>query len=214
MSRITSRIGLAIVATAILIDGCGAHDALTIPSQRAHADLLDLSGMTSSIKADTQSTLLVFDPAQGGQYSLGNGNKLYIQPGGICDLGSEYGPAAWDLPCKLADLPVVIVARTWYDASQHPHVEFSPALRFVPRDDGSSAELWLNDKAAADDDASVIRYCDELKCYDESAGDRSLATLHDKSQGFVFRRIKHFSGYQVSTGRDGEPADSTGGGGQ
>ena len=56
-----------------------------------------------------------------------------------------------------------------------------------------------------------ILYCNEKECVDEGTADSTMVTQRDKQQGFVYRRIKHFSGYQVSTGRDdeGTPPDST-----
>ena len=61
--------------------------------------------------------------------------------------------------------------------------------------------LYLRDKRAAYDPSSQILYCSgllNLSCVDESVADPSVAVYRDAPNGFVYRRIKHFSGYNVT----------------
>ncbi len=198
------------VVAALLIAACANQDSLTaVAPSRQHADLLGIDlGLDDLLKrGDTQTTVLVIDPAITSTYYIPGAHRLWVRAGGICDLKSDYGSGTWDLPCLSAILPTIVVARSWVDANGHPGIEFSPALRFLPakEGEGSSAELWLRDRSAAWNTTAIIRYCTEKECVDEGAKDSSMVTLHDLKRGYLYRRIKHFSGYQVSTGREDEP---------
>ena len=62
--------------------------------------------------------------------------------------------------------------------------------------------LYLKDKRAATDPTYNILWCIEgSSCINEAVRDPSLATRHAPRLGFIFRRIKHFSGYNVALGR-------------
>ena len=133
------------------------------------------------------------------------GHRLYFAAGSVCDPAtSGYGAGTWETPCKRAKGPVTITARAWVDADGHPYIEFSPALRFNP-DDERPVWLALVDRRAAGDPYSQIGYCadDAASCVDESLTDPELVTYRSPKNGYLYRRIKHFSGYHVLA-RDGE----------
>ena len=129
----------------------------------------------------------------------------------ICDpLTSGYGPTEWDKPCAAARTAVIITAKSWRDALGHPQVEFMPALRFGPTGKESKVYLYLKDKAASFNlSTAVIAYCTDLKnkttCVNEAKADPALATYLESS-GYLVRRIKHFSGYNVAAREELEPA--------
>jgi len=162
-----------------------------------------ISSLDSSVQSllDTTVTSILVDPTQTATYTIAGVHRLFVRGGGVCDLSSSYGVLTWDLPCLPATSPFLVTAKSWYDAAGHPHVDFSPQLRFVPDDTAASAELYLGDWIGAFDHASVIDYCNDAGCVDESLTDSSLVTRHDTSTGYVYRRIKHFSGYEVAAGR-------------
>ena len=61
--------------------------------------------------------------------------------------------------------------------------------------------LYIADDKAVLDGTARIVYCpDAGSCIDEAKTDLSLFTLH--WSGGVYRRIKHFSGYNVAAGLD------------
>jgi len=64
--------------------------------------------------------------------------------------------------------------------------------------------LSLTDPVAASDHTMSILYCRSTTqpCVDESQEDPTLVTQHDPVAGKIWRRIKHFSGYNVAAGED------------
>ena len=127
-------------------------------------------------------------------------SNLSLPAGSICALAtSGYGASTWNTACTPETAPVTITA-TVYDAeTDHPRVDFQPALRFNPQ---TNAMLTLTvSNAATLNSMAVLKYCNILNsCVDESLTDASLATsvTSDVSGWKIFRRIKHFSGYMVS----------------
>lgn len=201
-----STVTLSCLVAALSAAACGRDVTAIVAPSASTTDLLGL------YLPDTTVSVIVIDPLTTASYPIAGGHRLWVQKGGVCDLESPYGPALWDELCELATLPIVVIARSWTDAESHPHVQFTPDLRFAPTvDKRASAELYLKDKSAIDDPSTAILYCNEKGCIDEGRVDPTMATMRDRQQGFVYRRIKHFSGYQVSTGRDDEgiPPDST-----
>jgi hypothetical protein len=79
---------------------------------------------------------------------------------------------------------------------------FSPDVRFVP---GAVVTLRLRDKDAAIAAGSAILWCPTgvTACVDEAAGDAAMLTYRDPGNQFVYRRLKHFSGYTVVVDRAG-----------
>jgi hypothetical protein len=164
---------------------------------------------TVNLGTDTVVTVFVVFPSYTSAYPIASDHRLWIRAGGVCALSSTYGPGHWDDPCSVATDPILITARSWSDPQGHPHIDFTPRLRFVPFDGKrASAELYLKDRSASTDPSANILYCDNGVCVDESLTDPTLTTQHDKQQGFVYRRIKHFSGYEVVVGRDSTETSS------
>jgi hypothetical protein len=104
----------------------------------------------------------------------------------------------------------VFTARSWTDAAGRPHLTFSPDVRFVP---GKTVTLRLKDKTAAITEGSTIVWCPtgQLTCVDEARTDPTLATFRDPNTFFVYRRLKHFSGYNVVVDRSGDGETLDGG---
>ncbi len=161
---------------------------------------------TTETNGDTTVTTFTLSPQGRGTVVIGP-HKLAIPKGAVCDPAtSGYGPGTWDLPCAPTAERLVITAKAWADSAGHPYVEFRPALRFRPTAEGDPAvTLYLRDKraAAAGAGAYVITYCDDAGglCVDEGAGDPAVATKADATNGFLYRRLKHFSGYNIASGR-------------
>jgi hypothetical protein len=199
-----------IVAALLFAAACGRDDANVTDVAMREPVTMSVEGPTTSVTTygDTTVAILVVDPSVSQTYSMGP-HKLVIRQQGVCDLATTpYGPAYWDAPCAPSQVPVTITARS-YMRNGHPHVDFSPALRFVPDSRKPSAELWIKDKQASLNGAFNILYCAELVCWDESVLDRSLSTHRDPNSGFVYRQLKHFSGYEVAAGRAGVDGDDT-----
>lgn len=140
-------------------------------------------------------------PSYDNTVPLGD-HKVTLAAWGVCDPAvSTYGPGTWDDPCTVLTHPIDITATTYTDANGHPFVVFQPALRFVP---GRVSTLYLTDKKASLNLLAKINYCNDAgtNCVDESLTDPTLVTLRN-IQGYLYRRIKHFSGYNVAAGEEG-----------
>ena len=155
---------------------------------------------------DTYTTTFVVHPNKDTKLTINGGHMVFISAGAICELAtSGYGPGTWETPCEPQKQSVTVTAYSWTDANDHPRVQFSPDMRFTP-DDAKPAWLVMYDKTAAKDSTFKIMYCPTLEdvCIDESLADPEVVTRADKKNQFLYRRVKHFSGYNVTTGTTAE----------
>jgi hypothetical protein len=126
-------------------------------------------------------------------------HTLNIPADAICDpMTSSYGPTEWDKPCNLLKRSIVITATLLEDNEGRPYVEFEPALRFAP---DKEVNLYLRSGRNSSGSMLNIDYCNALGCVDESLKDASLVTQRIGRSAVLVRRIKHFSGYMISSGR-------------
>ena len=136
------------------------------------------------------------DPTQTQNLQLGK-SGLYIPANSVCQLGtSSYGMGTWNDACTPQTAPMTITAVVRNAATDHPSVEFQPALRFSP-----AQQVWLYmavTNQATLDATKVLYYCNETGCMDESQTDADLKSYVDTTNFMVYRRIKHFSGYVVA----------------
>lgn len=162
---------------------------------------------------DEQSARITVTPS-GGWFFLGR-HAVYFPPNSICAPESSYGPEEWDAPCEPArealTFDVEIVrrdGRSWLD--------FTPHARFVP---SSSKRGWVllfmstSPQLASVAAREPILWSPAIGVpgVDESIEDRSVRTRHLPGTSIAWRRIKHFSGYNVGVGAD-EGGDGEGGG--
>jgi hypothetical protein len=155
---------------------------------------------------DTIRFSIVIDPARATYYNLGAGNSISFPAGSLCDPSkSTYGVGEWDKACTLATAPLTVNAIAWLDSTNHPHIDFNPSVRFVPSADPAGwVTISFTDYYASWMSSSAIGYCRNLSatCVDESKFDPTMTTVRDAITGRLTRRIKHFSGYNVFSGRD------------
>jgi len=216
----------AIVLLALALGACSdnevaAPNALSwggLSVGRAPAGIPSADIIIHQVADDSLSAEFTVTPT-GGIFHLGP-HAIYFPAHSICDPAtSTYGPGEWDAPCTPLTEPIRFRAeirqldgRSW--------VDFSPAVRFVPTDEPANA-VWLYMKTASlsTDPDSAMRMLRRMSVlYSPSLGDpgvnealtdRSLATYVWLDGGVAFRRIKHFSGYNVYTGRMSEGEDLT-----
>lgn len=155
---------------------------------------------------DRDTVRFTIDPRTGGTFNLAQGHFVYFPANAICDPAtSSYGPTHWDDPCKPAREPITVTAVSMRTADGTPFVEFEPALRFVPTEvERNYVYLYMHDDDYLRWMQMEIDYCfDGLACVDEAALDPTLHTQRTSARyKYLFRRIKHFSGYNVAAGRD------------
>jgi hypothetical protein len=194
---------LTTVATAsLMLAGC-AGDA-TSPSA---AQPKTVSALRTSpfVPTDAQRALVgvadgtytyEIDPSQAQSLTFG-ASHLDIPANAVCDLAtSSYGVGTWNDSCEPQTQPFTITAVVRNAATDHPSVEFQPALRFNPQSN-ANLYLYVTDQATLDN-TKVMYYCNETACVNEADADADLTSNVDVENKVVFRRIKHFSGYVVA----------------
>lgn len=140
----------------------------------------------------------------GGYFRMGK-HGIVFPRNVICDPAiSRYGPSYWDSPCKVLRDPIRIHAELRHQDGRE-WVDFSPELRFKPsRDPSNWVWIYMHTSAAATGDASLnILWSPAIGVpgIDESLEDASLRTYVSPRGSIAYRRIKHFSGYNVTSGR-------------
>jgi len=187
---------------AVLFAACGRVDAPTAPLVPAAAlgAGVDVTPTVITMIGDTTVTEFTVDPAVKATYGIAGEHRITFPSGSICDPAtSTYGPTEWDQPCELLQTPITITARSYHDAAGNPRVDFLPALRFAKTQRGP-VKLYLLDKRVSASALSIL-YCPDVgPCVDEALTDPDLVTQYDAKGQFLFRQIKHFSGYTVSVG--------------
>jgi hypothetical protein len=147
---------------------------------------------------------VTFNPQQGQVLSLGP-NRLEIPANAVCNTGtSGYGPSFWNAPCTPETRPLTLTVTVKDANSDHPSVDFQPAMRFNPQ---TTVSLYVYVPRVTRTDAKnwVIQYCPSSgtgsgKCVNEALTDPDLRTFVDYDANVLFRRLKHFSRYAVDDG--------------
>ena len=195
------------VFAALVVVGCS--DQPSAPEATASSEESPFLKVYPTYAADGKSADIIVEPS-GGYFTLGK-HVIAFPANSICDPAlSTYGVSEWDAPCAPITTPIHIHAelreqdgRTWID--------FSPELRFVPSDNEAEwVYLFMRTNAAegkylTSKNAPAILWSPAIGVpgVDESLDDPTLKTKWDRRLGGVYRRIKHFSGYNVYSGRSG-----------
>ncbi|HXT17670.1 MAG TPA: hypothetical protein VN706_18670 [Gemmatimonadaceae bacterium] len=167
---------------------------------------------TSTTTSGPISVTFTIQPSSDNTVLIGP-HALVIPANSVCDPAtSGYGDGTWDNPCSTITAPITVTA-TASIVNGHPLVEFDTHLRFKPVQDYAPGVvmLYLRDDSASS--TAKINWCptSDTTCVDETqlpSNAYQLQTWYDPSGNWVYRKIKHFSGYNVAEGRD---SDSTGG---
>jgi len=188
---------LALIATLAVVASACSDASPTSPAAAPSLGWKSTSISGSGPGSIKTVTFTVY-PAWGALVNIDE-HRIHFQPYAICDMSrSSYGPEYWDAPCPLATRGVRITARAWHDSDGRPMVDFEPALRFNPN---AQVTLYLRERSDASEPQAKIFYVSpDGTLVDESLTDASLVT-RTAPNGFKYRRVKHFSGYLLSTGR-------------
>jgi hypothetical protein len=209
--------GAATFVTAILAAACGENLVTQPAADDAPAYRLGPSPIghfernlpPGQFNATVRFTI---DPKTDAYVQIGP-HYIYIPAGSVCADGSGYGAAYWEVPCTATTKSVNVTATAWVK-DRHPFVDFDKDIRFRPNKDAKPVMLYMRDDNA--NARSVITYCatGSTKCVDESGVMKglNLNTRFDPKGLYVYRRVQHFSGYNVTGGRDCESESDCGGG--
>ena len=207
-----TRTSLALVAAAAL---AACSDSITTPAASTSSESASaLRPSAAHLTVGTTSvTTFWIDPRVDNVYQSVEGHRLVIPANSICQVGtSGYGAAYWNQSCTAASAPIQFTFTTTTNDSGYSNLTVKPDVRFSP-----SKQVWVffKDAVAASTPGLVIKYCNlenvATGCVDEGITDSDLATLRDPAQGVIYRRLKHFSGYNIVFGFDGGGNGSNGG---
>jgi hypothetical protein len=194
----------ALVLSAVLLAGCAGESiapSQVQTSQVRTSPFVPTAAQKALVGVSDGSYQFEIDPSRDERLQLG-ASRLEIPANAVCDIDeSTYGPEFWNDECALQTEPFTVTAVVRNAATDHPSVDFEPALRFSP---SKQVELYLyvTDQATLDA-ARVVKYCNADGCVDESINDSSVASKVDLENRVVFRRIKHFSGFIILRSDDG-----------
>ena len=207
--RLTTKLHFSVVrytalAASVLLAACAGDSTApgTAPAARSDqvtSPFVPTAASKSLVGISNGTYEFTIDPRRDQALVLG-ANYLYIPANAVCDIsGSSYGVGHWDESCAAQRGKLTITATVRGASSAHPSIDFSPAMRFSP---DTKVELYIYVPRAERrlTNSWVMNYCnDQQVCVDESLTDPSLATQTDRTNAIVFRRIKHFSGYIVTS---------------
>lgn len=215
-----SRIALTCL---VALAAAACSDSATSPSsptrQLSPGDRPSLTLSSSTIFGDYRTTTFVVTSA-GGTFNIGGMYTVTFPANSVCDPAlSSYGPGTWNSSCTtLGPDRSITVTATYGFHFGGPVVGFSPALRFNPSttvtiSTGLYAPLltafrsyWVANPSALH--WLGIYYTPDLgqTSVTDGAADPSLMTHVNLTTGIIWRRVKHFSGYSLSTGQPCTPS--------
>lgn len=197
----------------ILLVACSAADQTAPVAPRSEADGLQAM-IHSTIGEDRTSADLVVTPG-GGWFPIGP-HGVWFPANSICDPAlTSYGPTEWDTPCTTIASPIAIHADI-LEQGGLPYIVFTPDLRFAPatrmangsRDPKRFVNLYMyvGGSPASDAGSLEIKWVadDASAPLSEADADPSLQTRRMERGKVVYRRVKHFSGYLVAAGVEGD----------
>ena len=198
-----STITLLSLAASGLLAGC--HGESTAPTALTSASVtsqtspfIPSSAAKALVGVTDGSYQFTVNPTIDQSINLGP-NYLSLPANSICALASSsYGAAYWNDSCSPETAPVTITAVVRNAASDHPSIDFFPAMRFNPT---KTVNLYIYVPTGLKDFSKTwkMQYCNDANvCVDEAKLDGDLKNNMDRVNDVVFRRIKHFSGYLVN----------------
>jgi hypothetical protein len=152
---------------------------------------------------------------EGGTYKVGDFSVVF-PAGAVCDPSTtKYGARYWNDDCTALtrSITVNVVAQTHRNRTS---IDFQPDLRFRPNAGWVTIQTDAYRNVLTNSGVRTLAATEPSFRYfgilyvptggrsriDEVAatGDRSMITYIDRTTGIVSRRIKHFSGFLVSSG--------------
>jgi hypothetical protein len=221
IAGLSSRIAAAgAVVAALMAGGCSES---TAPTNLPRGLSVGPDGRPdlrpSSLFGGFRSTTFTLTAA-GGSFDVGM-FTVNFPANSVCNpQTSSYGPGTWDSDCATLDAgqSVTVTATYGFTLAGGPVVDFSPALRFNPKttviistDVYAPVLTYFKSYWLANPDA--LRFFGMYYTPDfgasgltDAGSDPTLVTHVNLTSGLVWRRVKHFSGYNVSSGLPCDPS--------
>ncbi|MEP6493885.1 MAG: hypothetical protein ABJF01_14485 [bacterium] len=186
-------------------------------SLSANAPSFDLANTGQSFGLQTSDFTLT---SSGGSFSVGGLYTVNFPENSVCDPdNSSYGPSEWDKACAtLRSGQAIKIHAVLSLQSGGLAIDFSPSLRFSPAaqvtistDIFASVIKWNQDyfgKHPEALNALAIYYAPSLDAFPvkDFGGDATVGTHVNLTTGRIWRRIKHFSGYNILAGMACDPS--------
>jgi len=169
------------------------HEGLRPPYDAAAAEGANLLlGL-----GDTQTSITV-DPNTTEFYRVG-AHWIYIPRGAVCRLDSSYGVGEWDKDCA-SETRRITIPVTVGERNGHALIVFGRDMRFKPTSDPlKSVYLFMREPSLDLRKYAILWEGPGGEWINESVTDPTLRAFR-VSGLWVARRVKHFSGYNVSLG--------------
>jgi hypothetical protein len=194
---------LTLLSASVLLGGCSGDStapasAKPVASQSRTSPFVPTAAAKALVGVADGEYQFTVDPTVDQAIHLGP-NYLSLPANAVCDIASSsYGATHWGEACTPQTAPVTITAIVRNATSDHPSIDFYPAMRFSP-DKNVSLYIYVPTGMADFQKKWVMKYCnDSSVCVDESLADTDLRSNADLQNMMVFRRIKHFSGYIIA----------------
>ena len=196
------RLGLTGALLALVAAGCS--DGTAAP-RTATSPRRALKLVAPSLAAYYSSFSFTLDPSSAHTLTFGP-HKVNFPAYSVCDPAtSSYGEGMWDDACEPLQAPLVITATFTLDDEGHARIDFQPSIRFVPAaasDTTHWVTLTLSEPYELDGATYSIDWLRPMtgEWVDEGLVDPTMKAWTDPVTNSVTRRIKHFSGYNVTAG--------------
>ena len=207
---------LLIAGAALIAAACSDSVAPTRSPNESTLSALDGGSyaIRGNRREESGAKTVVFDlRPQGGTVRLG-GFILRYPANAVCNPStSGYGPEFWQTPCETLNESISITAKVWVEGGR-THADFSPDIRFDPSKDVLMSVKNRDIKgdtplASWQSDYGIwysARVGDERVFINDAIDNPELATVFETSRrgratGWATRKIWHFSGYYVRSGR-------------
>lgn len=220
MTRHLSSIAITVAALAVTACSDSATSPVRESSQQVSpfAAAFDNGASNYGLIAGGQPTQADFTLTAGGGTVTLFGYTITFPPNSVCDPStSTYGPTEWDAPCStLRGRPLTVHAVM--STVGGVGVDFTPPLRFSPNavvtlSTNKFAPYLIGNSAYFLAHPALLNF---LSIYyapsinssylSDFGGDPSVITHVNFASGTVWRRIKHFSGYFMSSGEACTPS--------
>jgi hypothetical protein len=201
--NVSTKVRIRFAMALLAVGAAACSDTPTAPTAMATRRPLKL--VAPSLAAYYSSFAFTLDPSSPHTLTFGP-HKVNFPAYSVCDPAtSGYGEGMWDQPCEPLQAPLQITATFTLDEENHARIEFQPSIRFVPAA-ASDTSHWVTLTLSEPYELEGTDYSiDWLRpatgeWVDEALVDPTMKAWTDPVTNSVTRRIKHFSGYNVTAG--------------
>ena len=224
MSATRRFVPFLIAGTALIAAACRDSSVAPVAEAPATTTLTLLEDQSfsrlvaSTDRANAQTMTFTFTRAA-GSVQLGE-FTLAWQSNSVCDPAtSGYGHAFWKKSCDAAPADIPMTVTLWNDG-ERTYAEFFPDIRFSPSKNVTLSVMRPQIVGKKVTPKMVRKYSilythqigDTRYFVDEARTDPEQRSHFNTTTGEVWREIRHFSGFVIRTGAEGETDSGSAGG--